>query len=147
MIIDTIDNLKKYKDLNSNISEVVNFCKNKNLQNLPDGRFDIDGDNAFGIVMTMDLRKPNEAKLETHRKYIDIQLVLKNEEKMGYTPLEDLLISEGYDLKTDLEFWQDKIQSLFTVKYNQFAMFFTDDGHMPLIGEGQVKKIVFKLHV
>lgn len=147
MIVDRIENLTAYSALNPHIEKVVAFCRDNDLQQLPEGRFEIEGEAVFGTVMEMELRAQQEAKLETHRRYLDIQLVIEAEEAMGYAPLAELEQSEGYDQQSDLEFWCDPAQSFVRVVEKQMAIFFPTDAHMPLIGAGRVKKIVFKLAV
>ena len=146
MILDTFDRLSIYKSLNPQIEAVINFCRGKDLSSLAEGRVDINQD-CFAIPMTMAMRKTEDAQIETHRSYIDIQLVLKGVEKMGYRPLSSLSESEGYSEDKDLEFWKDPCENLITVEEGQFALFFPEDGHLPLIGEGEIQKIVFKLKV
>ena len=145
MILDQLERLSQYRSLHKHIDKVVTFCENTDLAALAEGRHDIEGDEVFAIAMTLPLRKLSEAKLETHRAYIDIQVVLKGNESMGYQALSSLNSSEGYAQDTDLEFWNDQCDNVLHVPEQSFALFFPADAHLPLIGEGEVQKIVFKL--
>lgn len=46
------------------------------------GRYELQGDNIFMNVMTFNTQSPVEKKAELHEQYIDIQLLLKGEERI-----------------------------------------------------------------
>ena len=84
------------------------------------------------------------AKLETHNKFIDIQIPLSGNEVMGYTAGNDLPTAE-YNAEKDITFFECLAESYFTVKPGMFAIFFPQDGHAPGITETGVKKIIVKV--
>jgi len=88
------------------------------------------------------------AKLEAHRKYIDIQLVLEGDETMGWKPLADCLnpVSE-HSMEKDIRFFHDAPASWIAVPPDHFCIFFPEDAHAPLVGKGQVRKVIFKVAV
>ena len=45
------------------------------------------------------------------------------------------------------EFFNDAPSTYFTILPGEFAIFFPGDGHAPLIGEGETKKIIIKVAV
>lgn len=91
----------------------------------------------------------SEAKLEAHRKYIDIQFIVSGEEKIGYKFNNELQIASEYNEETDLKFF-DGYGELFTLKKNHFAVFFPQDAHAPQIAVDEpsnVIKVVVKVPV
>ena len=90
MIIDTIDNLKKYVGINPLFADVVEFIKNNDLNTLEAGKHFIKDKDLFVNIQMAKGRTPDAATLETHINMIDIQIPLDGEETFGYTPLEDL---------------------------------------------------------
>ena len=144
MILDTIDNLQLYADINPFFGEVVRFMKENDLSTLAPGRHDIIGDDLYVNIAEASPRTREEAKLESHRKMIDIQIPLTASEEMGYTPLCDLP-EAPYDEGKDIAFYNETPQSYFEVTPKQFVIFFPHDGHAPAISPRPWRKAIFKV--
>ena len=86
MIIDTLDNLEKYAVLNPLFKEVAEFINFNDLKALEEGKHFIKGKDLFVNIQTAKGKTKEEAKLETHKRMIDIQIPLDTCETYGYTP-------------------------------------------------------------
>jgi YhcH/YjgK/YiaL family protein len=118
------------------------------LKELPADRYEIDGDNIYAIVAIDPGRKKEEALLETHRNYIDIQLILDGTDNMGWRPKISCTQPSGsYDQDSDLQFFADKPDVWLATQSGTFAIFYPEDAHMPLISSGQIHKVVVKIAV
>lgn len=146
MIIDTLNNLQNYLPLIPSIKDVLNFLELNNLGDLPDGLYDINKYGAYVNIQTVPQKLPIQAKLETHRKMIDIQIPISHDETMGYSPLEILTPSE-YDSKKDVAFHCNTPQSFLNLSTQMFAIFFPSDGHAPGITQTVLRKAIFKLPI
>ena len=93
------------------------------------------------------MRDKSAARLELHRKYIDIQLLLDGpQELFGWSEKPDCLKPEAeFDTEKDVQFFTDEPQCFYSVKKGQFSILFPEDGHAPMLGEGHVKKCIFKI--
>ena len=115
------------------------------------GKYPIQGDNLFIGVDCYDTKPRENAKLETHRKYVDIQLLLSGSERLEVFQKRELIVSEPYLPEKDAEFYQIPAdpRTTITLEPGQFIVFFPDDAHMPCLMSGQssrpVKKVVVKL--
>jgi len=148
MILDKLKNSERYNDLHPSFFEVFNFLKTKDLKSLPVGRHEIDGDTLFVSVSKSLGRKKNDAELEIHRNYIDIQFVLSGNDEMGWKSLYDCeKPSTEYNLEKDIQFYQDEPVSWINVAGGSFAIFFPEDAHLPLISDELIHKIVVKIKV
>ncbi len=147
MILDSLKNKAQYAALHPRFQQVFDFIDNNDVASLPCGRHDIDGDNIFVVVQEWDLRELKEARLELHRKYIDIQLLLCGpNEVFGWSEKKDCLTPEAdFDEAKDIQFFTDTPQCFYTVGEGQFTILFPEDGHAPMLGEGHVKKCIFKI--
>jgi YhcH/YjgK/YiaL family protein len=85
--------------------------------------------------------------LELHRKYIDIQLLLRGpEEVFGWSEKKDCLTPVAeFDEAKDIQLFTDTPQCFYTVGEGQFSILYPEDGHAPMLGEGHVKKCIFKI--
>jgi len=146
MIIDTIENLGKYVELNPLFADVVEFLKNNNLQTIEEGKHFIKDKDLFVNIQVAKGKTQEAAVLETHIEMIDIQIPLTCEETFGYTPLCDLPDFE-YNAEKDITKYGDtKAQTYVTVKPGQFVIFFPQDGHAPcIINQPEIKKAIFKV--
>ncbi len=147
MILDTLENAAKYAGIRSGLSEAFGFLDQPGLAELETGRYEISGDLVYALVQRCNGKKIEEARLEAHRKYIDIQYVISGEESMGWSPRAHLAPSDQYDEKKDVEFFPDRPEAVIKVPAGSFAVFLPTDAHMPCIGEGSIHKVVMKVCV
>lgn len=152
MILDTIPNIGVYRSLSPLLAQALDILASGRFMSLPDGRHPLAGERLFALLQTYSTKPLNEGRLETHRKYLDIQAVLTGAERFGYAPLADLLPDGSYDSERDIRFYHPHHQTeLVTLRPGTFAVLFPHDGHMPGLvlpeGSGQVRKVVLKVAV
>ena len=147
MVIDTLENLGKYVDLNPLFADVVAFLKQNDLNTLEEGKHLIKDNDLFVNIQVAKGRTKEAATLETHRKMIDIQIPLDGDETFGYTPLAELPDSFEYNAEKDITKYGDTpAQTYLTLKPGQMGIFFPQDGHAPCISEqATIKKAIFKV--
>lgn len=146
MILDSLSNSALYEALHPRFKMAFDFLKNTDLSALEPGKIELDGANLFVNVVDITGKSEDEAKMETHDKYIDIQLPVGNAETMGWiakNKLKDIL--EAYNEEKDITFFRDKASNLILVQPYEFAVFFPEDGHQPGIGAGTYRKIIVKV--
>jgi len=147
MIVDTIDNLSKYTALNPLLADVVGFIRMNDLASLENGKHIIKGADLFVNIQDAKGKTREEAKMETHKLMLDIQIPLSASETFGYTPLGDLPAAEYNEVK-DVTKYDGLAETYFTCKPGEFAMFFPQDGHTPCISDAAViHKAIFKVRV
>jgi len=148
MIFASIAQADRYADLHPLFPCAFEFMRNTDLHALQPGVHRILEKQLFVIVEEAGGRTRAEAKLECHRKYIDIQLVLEGTDEMGWKPLADCLnpISE-HSLEKDIRFFHDAPASWVAVPPDHFCIFFPEDAHAPLVGNGLIRKAVFKIAI
>ena len=148
MILSALSQTSRYAALHPLFQQAFDYMRDTDLNALAPGRYPIVGDELFAIVEQAPGKTKEMAKLEAHRKYIDIQLVLDGDERMGWKPLADCLnpVSEHSEEK-DIRFFHDAPASWIAVPPDHFCIFFSEDAHAPLVGEGQIRKVIFKVAV
>lgn len=117
----------------------------------PEGEIEIQGREIFARVMSYPTRSPKEAVLESHRRYIDIQMSLAGSERIDWFPPEGLEVKTPYDEAKDVVFYQPPGPAPAGVDVfpRTFVVLFPEDPHMPQLMTGAqpetVKKVVIKL--
>ena len=146
MILDVLENAHRYFELNKGFAKGFEFLKRPDLKELPADRYEIDGDLVYAIVAKDPGREKEDALLESHEKYIDIQLILVGTDNMGWKPRSLCKQPSGeYDQEADLQFFADEPDAWLATQSGAFAIFFPEDAHMPLISSGQLHKVVVKV--
>ncbi len=148
MILDTLDNVSSLAALSPAFAEAAAFLAATDLAALEPGRFDVGTRGASVIVACGGARRADEGRLEAHRRFIDIQVLLAGRESIGWRPLAACRAPEaGYDPATDLQFFADPPQAWLPLEPGQFAVFWPADAHLPQVGEGDMRKVVVKVPV
>lgn len=147
MIHDTLKNFRRYLPLHLRFGRVADFLEKTDLNALADGRVDIlpDGE-IFANVQTPGTRADEDAPLEFHRRYIDVQIPLSKPERMGWLPLEKAPSGLCYKEENDAALGPGAHSSVVTVVPGEFVIFFPQDVHAPCIGDGSsMHKIIIKV--
>lgn len=147
MIIDKLKNAKSYYSLGEKFKLAFEYLEKTDLLSLKNGKYEISGDDIFVSVQDYITKPFQEGQWEAHKKYADIQFIIKGSEKLGYTDVETLIPQTEYDTEKDIVFLCGEGQ--FTqASSGDFLIFFPQDAHMPCINAEKanyVKKAVVKI--
>jgi biofilm protein TabA len=147
MLITSIDQLDHYAHLHPGFKKAGKFLMRADLATLADGRHEVDGAAVFALVSRCE-GKGRGARLEAHRNYIDVQYCVSGKEIIGFRALAQCnTVSAPYDEANDVVFFEDSVREWINLEGYDCAVFFPDDAHAPLAGDGTCKKIVVKVRV
>lgn len=149
MIIDTIQNISKYFSAHPLLAKAFDFIQQTDLANVADGKSDItEGLKAIFSNAPGKTKESSVAKFECHNYNIDIQLCIKGVETIGWKPREKCITENGgYNPDKDMQLYNEQPDMYFQLTDGQFAIFFPEDVHAPMIGEGDIKKLVIKVKI
>ncbi len=146
MIHDTLAHLNRYEGIHPGVMQGLRFLAETDFSTLPDGRVDIDGQNVFANIMTVDTKPANDTP-EAHRRYIDIQFLISGQEKIAVGPLEAMAEEVEARPQGDIWFYHGELDPV-TIGNGRFAVLFPGDAHAPGIAVGApatVRKVVVKV--
>lgn len=149
MILDVLENLKKYENIHYGIKKCIDFMKENNIEELKKGRYEIDGKNIYLNIDEYTTKEKTESFPEAHRFYADIQTVIEGEEFIGYCDKKSCQTKIEYDNEKDIEFLSGECEYLDAKKGN-FFLFLPDEVHHPCIINKErnfVRKAVFKIRI
>jgi YhcH/YjgK/YiaL family protein len=147
MIIDRLGNASLYVRLGDGLARAFRYLQSTDLGALPAGRVDIDGDRLFALVQDYETRPREAGRWEAHRRYIDVQFVVRGEESIGYADMA-ALPAGPYESDKDIQFADGGDGSFVTVPAGTFVVLWPGEAHMPgMAGRppGRVRKIVVKV--
>ncbi|MBE34230.1 MAG: YhcH/YjgK/YiaL family protein [Opitutaceae bacterium] len=106
---------------------------------------------VFAMEQSYESKERYDA-FESHRSYIDIQVIVAGEELMEVADISKLPVSHPYDADRDVIIYGDfKLTSVLRVVAGEAAVYFPEDGHMPNLRVGAdpvlIKKTVVKVPV
>lgn len=146
MILDVLDNADRYLTLNKGFKTAFSFLMRSDLQKLAPGRHEVANDRVFSLVEDAPGRKREHAELESHEKYIDIQLVISGTDMMGWKRKATCTqVSKEYNPGKDIGFFRDTPDVWLPVSAGMYAIFFPEDAHMPMISDGHLRKVIMKI--
>jgi YhcH/YjgK/YiaL family protein len=139
---------RQYNAAKATWDKVFKFLADSaNLATLAPGKYPIDGENAYASITDVPTRTLDAAKWESHRKYIDLQYVIRGEEKIGVTPLASATVTVPYnEAKDGANYTADGVY--YTATPQEFYLFFPSEVHRPNIkvdGFDTDKKLVIKI--
>ncbi|AKD04512.1 YhcH/YjgK/YiaL family protein [Pontibacter korlensis] len=148
MILDKLANAHRYTCLHPLFEQAFQYLQETDLATEPNGVHEINGKQLFAIVSEGKGVSKQEAKLEVHRKYIDIQFVISGTDHMGWKDLAMCSVpNDPYTEERDAAFFPDKTDNWFNVPAGSFTIFYPDDAHAAMITEEVVRKVVLKIAV
>ena len=148
MILGTLKNSDKYCSVHPRFKKAFDYLKNTDLVALPAGKIELEGADLVINVVDITAKPEADAKMESHKEYIDIQVPVGKAETMGWIALDACKdVTLPYDAEKDIMFFADKATSFLNVQPYEFVVFFPEDAHQPGIGTGQYRKIIVKVRV
>lgn len=148
MVYDKLESAENYFAINSGLEAAFNFIKQEGIEKLESAQYEIKGDKVFAIITDNAGKTKNEAKLEAHRKYIDIQFLISGDENIGWRSYKDCRVVQSvFDEAKDAELFFDEPQMYFKLLPGAFVIFFPEDAHAPMISDNKVHKIVVKVAI
>lgn len=148
MILDALENSKRIESLHPLFKQAFDYLKATDFSTLEDGKYPIEGTPMMATVSSLEGKEKRQAAIETHKKYIDIQMPLLGVEKIGWKSaceLQDVFIP--YNEQQDITFYIDRPTAFTKVYPGHFVVYFPEDGHAPGIGQGNIRKVIVKIPV
>lgn len=147
MIFDSIKNASIYEKDDERLKKGFDFILKNDLKNFENGKYEIDGTKIFANIQEYETKE--SGLFEAHKKYIDIQYIIKGFEKIEVNDIENLEKTIEYDEEKDVMFFNGT-GSFIKIKEGYFTVFYPHDGHKPCItdtNKSTVKKVVVKILV
>lgn len=149
MVLDSLGNFSRYTGLHHRFSESFDWLTTRNLESLEPATYTFG--NGLRAIVSDNPGKATDAaleKFECHNQYIDIQLLVRGKERMGWKFRGNCVAPKGeYSQEKDVLFFGDTPDVWFNLAAGDFTIFFPEDVHAPMVGEGLIKKVVVKIPV
>ena len=116
---------------------------------MEEGRYVLREDTLIALVQKYHTRDKDSSRMESHKKYADLQYIHKGEEMIYTDRVEELVLAEDRTPEEDILFYEPRRDSGADVlKSGMFGYYEPQDAHMPCItylNSCDVVKVVFKI--
>lgn len=130
--------------------DAVEYLNSLNVDNLAIGRYDVD-ERFFYNVMEYETTGELDKPFESHRKYVDIQMLLAGEEIMQVVDVNRLQLFDEYDAdKERTLYYATQIAGSVLLRPGSTMVLYPNDAHRSMSYDGKttrVKKIVGKVKI
>lgn len=151
MIVGQIEDFKKNDFASKNIQTALLYIESHDLLALPEGKVAIDGDNVILNRQSYIGKEEKDAKIEGHKNYLDLQLVLKGEERFGYVDKRrsEIKATTPYDYAKDRTDYEGNVDGYIVLHPGQFALVYPNDLHQAClkVNDDMIEKAVFKIKI
>lgn len=140
MIYDKIENIGRY--------DLLKLVREFDFSNYQKGKFEIKGEQFFGIGLEYDTRSEKDCLWEAHRTYLDVHCILEGEEFIQVTDISNTTVTKEYDPEGDYALFGGKKEHIIHMKKGMFLALYPNEVHQTAViteSVSSVKKIVFKL--
>jgi YhcH/YjgK/YiaL family protein len=144
---------RQYHLKNTWWGEALDFLKIHDLKTLAPGKYNIDSGNVVATVWEGVPKIKDSVLWEAHRKFNDLQYIIRGKAKMGITQIDEpnAKITAPYSKEEDVEhFTVSSGDEYYAADSSTFFIFSPKEIHRPAIkvdGDNPIKKIVIKVRV
>ncbi len=149
MIYDKLSNVMNYKGFHRNLDTAFSYLSSHDLNELPLGRTEVDGDNVFINVMEASAAPSEEKNFEIHKNYMDIQIDLVGTEIIEIGDSSAMTVND-YNPETDFGTASCQATVSCTMGAGNFIVCMAEEPHKPgvaALSDTFLKKCVVKVRV
>ncbi len=146
MITDALKHADRYAALHRLLPGAFEYLASTDLVALAAGTYELDGRRLYAVVQDYVTKRQELGAWESHRCYIDLQVVARGTERIGYAP-GSRMRAGAYDEARDVQPLSGG-GDFVTVQAGDFVLLWPDEAHMPGIATTEpaaVRKIVVKI--
>ncbi|MFA6571568.1 MAG: YhcH/YjgK/YiaL family protein [Bacteroidota bacterium] len=148
MIIGNLKNTRITESLHPSFKKVFDYVNSTDLKTMIPTTTELQDRDIYLMIHEYIGKNPQEATMEAHQQYIDIQIPLIGQELIGWETVENCdKVKTPYNDEKDVIFFATSPSMYITLHPDEFVIFFPEDVHAPGIGIGELKKVVFKVKI
>lgn len=145
-----VKKIKQKSNIDKRIKYAVNYLENIKHNEINVGKYIVD-DEFYYQVLEYTTKLEEECKLESHKKYVDIQFLIEGEEVIKVADTSSLELLSEYSEENDIMQWiPPKRMMSITLCPDSHIILYPENAHMGCInlkGNCKVKKIIGKLRI
>jgi YhcH/YjgK/YiaL family protein len=148
MFFDKLDRYARVGSLGKNLAVAFTYLATHDFSDTPPGRINLQGNDLYILVQEYTTKPAEQGVWEAHRRYIDVQYLVRGWERILFAPIEQMQAGDYVPEKDFLPLTGSG--SSLNLPAGFFVVFYPEDAHMPGLAvdlPGPVKKVVAKITV
>lgn len=150
MIICKVASLCASEFSSPNIRAAIAYLHTHDLLALPLGKSVIDGEKLYLNRQSYVGKPLEQCGIESHRRYLDLQIILKGKEKIGLAQVGDpSLAASPYDPIKDKISYTGQLKGDVILREGECILLFPEDIHQPggQVDDEPIEKLVVKIEI
>ena len=146
-VSDSLERIGDYAKLGPHFAKAVAFLQRGDLRALPNGRYALDGENAYAMIQEATLKEWGSGRPEVHHEYFDIQIPLSDAEIIGVGRFDPATPGD-FNAEKDIGFYDGVAVEPLKLRPGEFAILYPETcAHAPCCSEDAVGMLVRKIVV
>lgn len=139
LIAPKVDN----EEMARRVNEAVKYLTELDVSEEDAGKKVVVNDKFFYSILSYNTKPANECKLESHRKYIDIQIIVDGEESIEVVDISKLKVKECYDEEKDVIFWRNPNRmAKCTLRAGDYIVLYPENAHRGAVTIKQTNRVL-----
>ena len=139
LIAPKVDN----EEMARRVNEAVKYLAELDVSEEDAGKKVVVNDKFFYSILSYNTKPANECKLESHRKYIDIQIIVDGEESIEVVDISKLKVKECYDEEKDVIFWRNPNRmAKCTLRAGDYIVLYPENAHRGAVTIKQTNRVL-----
>ncbi len=128
-----------------NTQEAINYLLNADIKEEDAGKTFVVDDDFYYIVKSYETKDVSDCKFESHKKYVDIQYMIKGTEAMSLIDVNRVNPTTEYNEEKDIMFFENPKEecATLTLSGGNYVTFYPNDAHRPSM-KAQNKEVILK---
>lgn len=148
--IDWLRTIEKQNSVQKLVNKALLYLQKLEKKDLKEGKYEVDSNFCYS-VQRYNTKNVTDCQFESHKQYIDIQLMVEGSEIMDIADIARLSVKNEYDEKKDIMFWNEpKVYSRCSLQPNDYIIVYPEHAHRGAVclnKQCNVLKIVGKIKV
>ena len=132
--------------ISKRVESAINYLRHIDVSEDDVGKKIIVNENFYYRIQGYMTKPENEAKLQSHRKYVDVQIIVSGEERMDLADISRLTIKEDYDTEKDVILWNiPKRMARITLRAGDCIILYPENAHRGAVINGNKSQKILKI--
>ena len=149
MIYTNMKNIRRYLGIDPKLDKAIEYILANDVKSLSMGIHEIDGKDVFVNRHEYDTIPEEKGNWEGHRDYLDIQMVLEGQERIGVSDVS-VLEQTGYIEERDRYNFTGPVTAWLPMHPGDLLILYPEDAHMVKVqidGQEHLQKACVKVRV
>ncbi|MGI0528398.1 YhcH/YjgK/YiaL family protein [Treponema socranskii] len=137
-------------EIHDRINKALLYLQNLAIETLHEGKYEVDSDFYYS-VQGCNMKKNSECQFESHKKYVNIQLMVEGSEIMEVADITRLSLKTEYDDEKDIMFWDEPTTcSRVTLQSKDYIILYPEHAYRVCVvggAQSRVYKIIGKVKI